>query len=175
MNRLAPILLIITLAACAGTGGKFEMREPEHTLSKEEREKQLKFIKDWHREFESAEPNDKSLDEMLDYYVEGMDAIVDLLSPKYQQRLDEIEASFGPLSPNYIDRFYEMKMSEELTEAEIAGITDELRVICEEAGIPMEDFFEDTADDLQLWMLSKHGRIVGCLLYPRSVATENVQ
>ena len=134
--------------------GKYEMP------TKEEREKRLKIIKDWYDEFarlvESTENNHVSTNEFKDSYVECMDAMVSLLSPKYQQRLDEIEASADPLFPNYILRLSEIEMSEELTQDEIDGITAELQAIREELGIPVDDFIQDAAEELYTWMLFKN-------------------
>lgn len=79
-----------------------------------------------------------------------------LLSPKYQQRLDEIEASVDPLFPNYILRLSEIEMSEELTQEEVDGITAELQAICEELGIPVDDFIQDAAEEFHTWMLFKN-------------------
>lgn len=134
--------------------GKYEMP------TKEEREKRLKIIKDWYdelvRPLESTKNNHVSTNEFKDSYVECMNAMVSLLSPKYQQRLSEIEASADPLFPNYILRLSEIEMSEELTQEEIDGITAELQAIREELGIPVDDFIQDTADELHTWMLFKN-------------------
>ena len=111
----------------------------DNKLSKEEREKRLKIIKDFFEEldrgFESIDTNREALfaraDELEENYFAYIDAIVDLLSPKYQQRFDEIETS------------------EELTQGEIDGINDELQVIGQELGIEIDDFMQDAADEFR--------------------------
>lgn len=109
----------------------------ETTLSKEEVEKRLKVIKEFYdelgRNFEKIDTDRETLfaraDKLVDRYVEYSHAIVDLLSPKYQQRFDEIESL------------------EDLTPEEVDGINMELEVIENELGIDIDDFAHQVAEE----------------------------
>ena len=110
----------------------------DNTLSKVEREKRLKIVNDFFdeldREFESINTNRDALfarsDELEESYFAYIEALVDLLSPEYQQRFDEIESH------------------DELTQAERDAINDELHVIGKELGIDdMSEYMRRAAEE----------------------------
>lgn len=68
------------------------------------------------------------VDELEENYFAYIDAIADLLSPKYQRRFDEIESH------------------DELTQEEVDGINDELQVIGKELGIEIDDYMQRAAE-----------------------------
>ena len=107
-------------------------------LSKEEIEGRVKIVKDFFdeldREFKANEADRDALfarsDELEESYFAYMEALVDLLSPEYQQRFDEIESH------------------DELTQAERDAINDELHVIGKELGIDdMSEYMRRAAEE----------------------------
>ncbi len=107
-------------------------------LSKEEIEERVKIVKDFFdeldREFKANEADRDALfarsDELEENYFAYIEALVDLLSPEYQQRFDEIESH------------------DELTQAERDAINDELHVIGKELGIDdMSEYMRRAAEE----------------------------
>ncbi len=109
----------------------------DETLSPEEREKRFKIANDFFdeldREFANIDADREALtervDELEENYFAYIDAIADLLSPKYQRRFDEIATH------------------DELTQAEVDGINDELQVIGKELGIEIDDYMQRAAEE----------------------------
>ena len=138
--------------------------ENEHELlSKQEREKRIKTIKECLETDpnslvnpEHKRPSPHPSIETFTTYVQCMNEVVSLLSPMYRQKLDEIQARFDPLSTGDLARLTDMEMSEHFTAEEIAGINDELQAIFDEVGVRDEDFMEDPAADLVTWILFKN-------------------
>ena len=107
-------------------------------LSREEIEERVKIVNDFFdeldREFKTNEAERDALfarsDELEENYFAYIYAIVELLSPEYQKRFDEIESH------------------EELTQAEKDAINDELHVIGKELGIDdMDEYMRSVAED----------------------------
>lgn len=102
----------------------------------EEREKRLEIVNDFYdeldREFASLDAEREALyervDELEENYFAYIDALAALLSPKYQRRFDEIESH------------------DELTQAEVDGINDELQLIGKELGIEIDDYMQRAAE-----------------------------
>lgn len=109
---------------------------PTIKLSKEEIERRTKSIKGFFdeldQEFANIDTNREALmdrkTELTNDYFEYIDAIVDLLSPEYQQRLQEVE-SF-----------------DEFTQSEIDDMNEQLEVIGEQLGVPdMHEYMHTNA------------------------------
>ncbi len=107
-------------------------------LPKEQIEEKVKIVNDFfdelNREFKTNDADREALqDRMTDLeenYFAYIDAIVELLSPEYQQRFDEIESH------------------DELTQAERNAINDELHVIGKELGIDdMSEYMRSAAEE----------------------------
>ena len=124
-----------------------ELLDPstESKLSKEEIEEKVKivngFFDELNRDFKTNDADREALQDRMtdleDNYFAYIDAIVELLSPEYRQRFDEIESH------------------DELTQAERNAINDELHVIGKELGIDdMGEYMQSAAEEFAATFLA---------------------
>ena len=195
---------ITPLETAAGAGGADDLdplearfddesvldAQGDYTLSPEEREKRLKFVKDYFdgldRGFESIDGNreasfarvdelEESDDEsildaqgnntpspeerlkIVDDFFDELDrefASLDAEREALNERVDELKENYfayidalaALLSPKCQRRFDEIESHDELTQAEVDGINDELQLIGKELGIEIDDYMQRAAE-----------------------------